>query len=307
VKRDAGIDDHLILEIPMASTSLLSTYLQFLRSPVLTDPPEDISAKRALSQILRLYTPHFLLVMAVGAVIARFSGAQDDSVLPDAIANMSALSLFLLAAVSAPILEEVAFRLPMRPFAVNLAFSGSLLAAFLLPMIVSSQSLLLFLVGALIGFNIYLWVKCSEMLIGLRFYDRYAVYIFYFLTLIFGAIHITNYNSQVWVLLPLLVLPQVIIALWLGFVRVRYGFRWAVFAHAFHNSCVLLPTCLTKLFGSAQLQADGLANIEMDMLTVGDRLLVAGIGVYVVGGVVVCVLVAWKLLQERPVAGIRPS
>ena len=98
-----------------------------------------------------------------------------------------------------------------------------------------------------------------------------------------------------WPLLPLLVLPQVIIALWLGFVRLRYGFRWAIFAHALHNGCLLLPVCLTKLFGSAQLQASGLENLDMDTLTVGDQLLVGGIGIYTVGGADVCVLVAWKL------------
>lgn len=282
--------------------SLLDTYLQFLRSPVLNHPAEDIAPTAALGQILRLYTLHFLLVMLAGMVITRFSGAQDDSLLPDAIADMSAWMLFFFAVVAAPVLEESLFRLPMRPFAVNLAFSGSLVVSFLVMVNAPSRSFLLFTLGILVGFNVYLRMKRSTMTVFRSFYDRYAIYIFYFLTLVFGAVHITNYEPQVWALLPLLVLPQVIVSLWLGFVRIRYGFRWAVFAHAFHNGCLLLPICLTKLWGSSQLQASGLENLDMDTLTVTDRLLVSGIGLYMAGGLVVCVVVAWKLLKGYTVA-----
>ena len=281
------------------ASSLLDTYLQFLRSPTLNSPPEDSSPQKTFSQILQLYTLHFLLVILAGVIITRFSGAQDDSLITEAIAEMPAWALFLSAVVAAPVLEESVFRLPMRSLAVNLAFSGSLVVLYLALMLVASGSLLIFIAGMLIGFNLYLWIQRPKMMVFQPFYERYPKYIFYFLTLIFGAIHITNYAPRVWPLLPLLVLPQVIIALWLGFVRLRYGFRWAIFAHALHNGCLLLPVCLTKLFGSAQLQASGLENLDMDTLTVGDQLLVGGIGIYTVGGAVVCVLVAWKLLKER--------
>lgn len=284
------------------ASSLLDTYIQFLRSPVLNDPPEDISTQKTIGQILRLYTLHFLLVMLVGIVITQFSGAQDDSIITDAIAEMSAGILFLSAVVAAPVLEELVFRLPMRSFAVNLAFSGSFVGVFLLLGMVKSGSFFLLILGMLVGFNLYLWIKRPKMMICQKIYERYATYIFYFLTLVFGAIHITNYEAQVWALLPLLVLPQVIIALWLGFVRVRYGFKWAIFAHAFHNGCLLLPIILTKLLGSAQLQASGLENLEMNTLTVSDFLLVGGLGLYSVGGLVACVLFAWKLLKDRDYA-----
>ena len=281
------------------SSSLLNTYLQFLRSPNLIESPEDIAPKKALIQTVRLYTIHFLLVMVAGFFITQFSGAQDNSIINAAIADMPAWVLFVSAVVAAPVLEECVFRLPMRPYAVNVAFSASFVIAFLLLASAPSQSLLLFIGGMILGGNFYLWTQRPHKLILQQFYVRYAIAIFYFLTLIFGAIHITNYEPRVWPLLPLLVLPQVIVALWLGFVRMRYGFKWAIFGHALHNGCLLLPILVTKAFGSAELQADGLENLDMKALSAVDQLLVGGIGVYMAGGFVACGWGTWGLLQER--------
>ena len=280
------------------ASRLLDTYLQFLRSPTLNAPPEELGRGKILKQVLRLYTAHFLLVMVAGALIAQISGAQDDSIISDVIADMPAWQVFLNAVVAAPVIEEIIFRLPLRPFALNIAFSGSIVACLILASVVTGQ-IFLFIVGMLAGLNLYLLIKRSRLQILRPFYARYARIIFYFFTLLFGAIHITNYEPAVWPLLPLLVLPQTIVALWLGFVRLRYGFKWAIFAHAFHNGCLLLPICLTKLFGSAQLQAQGLEKLNMRGLAMSDQILVGSIALYTVGGVVACVLVAWRLLKEH--------
>ena len=283
---------------PSLANSLLGTYLQFLRSPVLSEPPEDIAPSKACGQILYLYTIHFLLVALAGVIITQFSGAADESLITDAITDMSAWTLFFAAVVTAPILEDCFFRLPLRPFAFNLALPGSMVDRFFTLMIVRPGPLLLFITGMLIGLNLYVWIKRSKVMIFQPIYRRYGGAIFYFLTLVFGAIHITNYGTGVWALLPLLVMPQVIVSLWLGFVRIRYGFRWAVFAHAFHNGCLMIPLCLTKLFGSDQLQAYGLEKLDMETLTASDQLLVGGLGLYMLAGMVACVFFAWKLLKE---------
>ena len=74
-------------------------------------------------------------------------------------------------------------------------------------------------------------------------------YVFYVLTLIFGFYHIFNYELSTTVLLlaPILVFPQICIGAFLGFIRVRFGFWWAVLLHACYNFLLIGPIVFLKL------------------------------------------------------------
>ena len=60
---------------------------------------------------------------------------------------------------------------------------------------------------------------------------------FYFFTIIFGLVHITNFEitSTVLILTPILVLPQLFAGFALGFLRVRFGLRWSILLHCVYN------------------------------------------------------------------------
>lgn len=65
----------------------------------------------------------------------------------------------------------------------------------------------------------------------------------------FGFIHIFNfeaYENALW-MAPLLILPQLITGLFLGFVRVRMGFLYGVLFHALFNAILLGPILLVRL------------------------------------------------------------
>ncbi|PQJ78115.1 CPBP family intramembrane glutamic endopeptidase [Polaribacter porphyrae] len=70
---------------------------------------------------------------------------------------------------------------------------------------------------------------------------------FYVFTIIFGLIHITNFDitTNVLLLTPLLVIPQLFVGLSLGFLRVRFGFWWAVLLHCIYNSFFLTISTLS--------------------------------------------------------------
>ncbi|MEM6316589.1 MAG: CPBP family intramembrane glutamic endopeptidase [Bacteroidota bacterium] len=64
--------------------------------------------------------------------------------------------------------------------------------------------------------------------------------VFWFFTLAFALMHITNFTSQVATyLIPILVLPQLILALLIGYVRVGWGFWYGVLFHAIHNFVIV--------------------------------------------------------------------
>jgi membrane protease YdiL (CAAX protease family) len=78
--------------------------------------------------------------------------------------------------------------------------------------------------------------------------SRYFGVFFYAITLVFGFYHITNFelNTQVVLASPILVLPQLCVGVFLGFIRVRLGLLWAMALHALYNLILLGPVLLLR-------------------------------------------------------------
>lgn len=64
---------------------------------------------------------------------------------------------------------------------------------------------------------------------------------FYLLTIIFGFIHITNFeiNTNTLLFSPLLILPQLVVGFYFGFIRVRFGLIWSIFLHGTYNGLLI--------------------------------------------------------------------
>ena len=64
---------------------------------------------------------------------------------------------------------------------------------------------------------------------------------FYVFTILFGLVHITNFEitRNIILLSPLLVLPQIILGGYLGFIRIRFGLPWSIALHATYNAILI--------------------------------------------------------------------
>ena len=74
-------------------------------------------------------------------------------------------------------------------------------------------------------------------------------YAFYISVLLFGLIHIGNYDNiegYYW-LIPVLVAPQISAGIFLGFTRTKLGLLWSVLLHAAHNLILIGPFIILKL------------------------------------------------------------
>ena len=73
--------------------------------------------------------------------------------------------------------------------------------------------------------------------------------VFYTLTILFGLIHISNFTmtKNVLLLTPILVLPQILLGGYLGFIRVRFDLGWSIALHACYNGVLMLITFSTDL------------------------------------------------------------
>lgn len=65
---------------------------------------------------------------------------------------------------------------------------------------------------------------------------------FYIFALIFGYVHITNFDStiNVYLLSPILVLPQILLGGYFGYIRVRFGLQWSILLHGSYNGTLIL-------------------------------------------------------------------
>ncbi|MDJ0708128.1 MAG: CPBP family intramembrane metalloprotease [Leptolyngbyaceae cyanobacterium MO_188.B28] len=283
---------------PAPSQSLLGAYFQFLRTPNLIEAPASLSFNRIRNHILRLYTPHLLATLLIAIVISQVVTEADNILFEDILSELSAWLILFGAVVMAPVVEEIIFRLPLRPIALSLSIPISIAIIYLLDLFSVNQAIPPVVGLMLLGFNIYLATRHPKVPRLQQLYTRFPRPIFYLSAILFGAIHIGNYDSRVWALMPLLVLPQCVLGLFLGFVRVRYGFGWAIFAHALHNGCLIAPFLMMLGLGSSELRSQIGQGIDFEALTLLDKLLTTGLGLYFISGLALCVITAWKVIRE---------
>ena len=72
---------------------------------------------------------------------------------------------------------------------------------------------------------------------------------FYLFTVLFGFMHISNFEMTKQVLLfsPLLVAPQISVGFLLGYIRVRFGLIWSMALHACYNMVLIVPVLIMQL------------------------------------------------------------
>lgn len=283
---------------PASSQSLLGGYFHFLRMPNLTEAPQSLGFRQTLSQILRLYTPHLLAVLLIGIGISQVVTEGDNVLFEDVFSKQSVWLILFFVVVMAPIVEEIIFRLPLRPGTLRFFIPVSIATTYLLDFL-NVNPAIIFVVGfALLGLNIYFAIRRLKFPRLQQLYRRLSRPLFYLSAILFGALHISNYDSRVWMLMPLLVLPQCVLGLFFGFVRIRYGFGWAIFTHAFHNGCLMAPFLIMLLLGSSELRSQIGQDTDFEALSLLDKLLGVGLGLYFIGGFVLCVITAWKVIRE---------
>ncbi|RAJ12020.1 CPBP family intramembrane glutamic endopeptidase [Olleya aquimaris] len=78
------------------------------------------------------------------------------------------------------------------------------------------------------------------------FNKKYFKIVFYAFAILFGYVHIINFEitTQVILLSPLFVAPQIIIGLVFGYIRVRLGLAYAMLLHACYNGVLMIPSLL---------------------------------------------------------------
>ncbi len=233
----------------------IEEFMAFLKAPSFDykrDQPLDFLTAT------KLYFLVFFFEMLVFIPVSMIIGLEGiPHAMENLLQNNSIWKMVLLAVVLAPVAEELLFRLHLRYHPLMLLFvglvgivcSGMIFSYFSPSSSAAFQNLgsatippflmaLGFLALALLFYSSYLlFQKRTFKSVEYRF-----PFIFYLTALVFGLVHISNFglDPDRWYLGPLLVLPQLILACYLGYIRVRNNLGYSIYIHALNNAIPML-------------------------------------------------------------------
>jgi membrane protease YdiL (CAAX protease family) len=191
--------------------------ISFLRKPV-DDLESDSSIGFKVRFIAILFLIEFPVILCFGVIFSLIKHFDllniGDNKVNELLYGFSYPKLILITVLVVPFIEEIIFRLPLK-------YNRNYLTRF----VVYCISL-----TGIIG------EEKLEVLIQ-KYWKASFKYLFYFLALAFGFIHLTNFNNSKELILftPLLTITQTTIGLIMGYIRVKHGFIWGYYYHAFHN------------------------------------------------------------------------
>lgn len=218
-----------------------------LRHPA--KPAPNLPVKTKLTGTVRTLLITLLWSLAGSIVVGLLPQAGQNAVV-EALEEFTWGFAFFAVAYAA-VYEELAFRAVLRPTRFGLGFGLGFWVWFWLinvgevrllerifdaPFLVGFDTLITPFVFGLCGYLLLGYAPLRSKLVSLH--RQSASFILWLSILAFAWVHALNFSDAVdnWYLAPLLTLPQLIIALSLSAVRLRYGFLYAVLLHGLNNA-----------------------------------------------------------------------
>lgn len=149
---------------------------------------------------------------------------------------------FIIVVLLVPILEELIFRLSLDLKRTSFAIAISILyfrfsATSIIKFNFLNKYDIIRLVSTILIFIFIQLILPNDVLNRIKKY--YYVWWFYGVAILFGAVHIMNFNNINYYILPIYfiyVLPQIIMGIFIGNIRIQRGFFWGIVLHSLINA-----------------------------------------------------------------------
>lgn len=140
----------------------------------------------------------------------------------DQIKDKQPIQIFFIAAIAAPVVEELIFRGPLTIF---------------------KSPWKLYRKSEETGEKVLTDVR-------IPIFENPKVFkiIFYSSAILFGYVHLFNYqiDTQILIFSPILVAPQFILGLIFGYIRIRFGLLWSIAMHSLYNGFLVSLFIISK-------------------------------------------------------------
>ena len=230
--------------------AVIKDMFTYLRRPVMQRQRRRFTPD-ALFDLIKLLGFAFLMLIFAGMVMGlvfQVAGVTLPEPSDDFTKMMNRANFVFLAAIVAPLLEETLFRSWLG------GRWGILIAG---PLLLVAAALIVISGSDAVDLNIKLFAAITVIGAASLYLSRYAAirkrpavlegavrtvfpYAFWGSCLAFGLMHLANYDTgDMGLLLPLAVLPQFLVGVILGFVRMRFGLLCAMVFHGAYNISVL--------------------------------------------------------------------
>ena len=221
----------------------IKDFYRFLCSP---EPDYKENTPESTGTVISLFLIIFLFEIIVAGLLFTLIGMEShDHKMDELMKNMAFYQIFILAVIMAPVVEELIFRYYINKVWLCLALiplllSGTSVYLFLThpsPVVYIISAILIFVsllfIGSMFREPVLLWWKSG--------FRAYYPYIFYLSATAFAFVHIFNFDeSMSWYFTPILVFPQFVIGLYLGYLRIRNGLIYSILIHAINNAIPML-------------------------------------------------------------------
>jgi membrane protease YdiL (CAAX protease family) len=230
----------------MKTFSAISDFIAYLSEPeLLTHETRPLNWITVLSLFIFVFfgsallcSPFFAL-LDVASLPHKMEGLFED---------LSSLKIFLLAVILAPFVEEMLFRYQLKyPLLMTIFLILSI--GYLLGQFFGlTQNPLWLAIQFLIMVScIFLYQYDDIRLRIIDFTTRYYGYFFYWTAIVFAFIHSYNFDlsPDQWYYVPILVMPQFLLGLLLGYIRMQLNIGYAIVVHGLNN---LIPVMALIFF-----------------------------------------------------------
>lgn len=225
----------------------LRSFYEFLKYP-----RQDIfKEKLSLKNVFPLISSYYIVFIAGIIILTPFASLIGLEDIPHKLEDLKDINkwlMILLAVFTQPFLEELFFRFPLK-------YKRGLivLVITMIGMVIylglnkftedSNKTTAIALISTIILISIFLSVsrtQVAQFKLDLLI-KKYFPHIFYAIAVYFAYIHFFNFEAEgnQWLFTPIMVFPQFLIALFVGYTRLKYGFLSAVVIHMINN---LIPT-----------------------------------------------------------------
>jgi hypothetical protein len=223
-------------------------------------PSKDIPVIYSKGEKFAIMVPLFLLDIALAlfsgaiiSIIVKEFGLLEGHKMTAFMNDRPAWFIIFYGVMLAPVIEEFFFRLHLRINEKYLQLNVILMITgliYILASIINVRILQICLIALeVLLLAIYLIKKEQINTYLLTIWERKYFSVFYISSSIFALLHISNYDPKAitYLLIPILVLPQFVLGVLCGFLRLRLGFIWGIIFHSGHNLLFLSPLIVSTL------------------------------------------------------------
>jgi|GEM_PF-3755069 len=240
---------------------ILKDLISFLASPkIINSKPKFFSLEFFISiwQLLSLSLIVSILLAWINFIVLQQIGfdINGSNIISKQVDNLGLVTVILSLVVVAPIMEEITFRGWLSPnknwITISMAFFGFYSYTLFLRIgsIPNNSSMATLVFAGIIGIYILLAISFNLLLSPVRvnqIVTNNSRLLTYLSILTFAGFHIFNYQQfpSFWPLIVLLILPQIIGASILSFIRVRWGMLTSILSHSLINGILSLQFFIT--------------------------------------------------------------